>query len=110
MKLLVIDECHYTRLGVIEFLKGNADIFSIGAASIRDAINTLSVFFPDVILVNLTNYGYYSEYSEQLKLFISSVDKARIYIYIDKPYPFNLIHIQLTNKDFILTKKSDGIA
>ncbi|OTA17346.1 LuxR family transcriptional regulator [Xenorhabdus vietnamensis] len=105
MKLLVIDECHYTRLGIIESLKENTDILSLGTVSIHDAINILPIFSPEIILVNLTNYGYYSKYCEQLKLLISSVYGARIYIYIDKEYPYNDKPIQLTNKDFILSKE-----
>ncbi|WP_338885203.1 LuxR C-terminal-related transcriptional regulator [Xenorhabdus sp. TH1] len=105
MKLLIIDECHYTRLGIIESLKENTGILSLGVVSIRDAINILSVFSPNVILVNLTNYGYYSEYCNQLKLLVSSVYNARIYIYIDKTYPTKKTPIQLTHKDFILPKK-----
>ncbi|CDG18085.1 LuxR C-terminal-related transcriptional regulator [Xenorhabdus doucetiae] len=105
MKLLIIDECHYTRLGIIESLKENTSILSLGTASIREAINILPVFSPNVILANLTTYGYYSEYCEQLKLLISSVLDARTYIYIDKAYPTKNQPIQLTNKDFILTKK-----
>ncbi|MDX7991387.1 response regulator transcription factor [Xenorhabdus littoralis] len=105
MKLLVIDECYYTRLGVIEFLKENTNILSIDTVSIHDAINILPTFHPDVVLANLTNYGYYSEHCEQLKSFISSVNEARIYFYTDKPYPFSNTPIQLTNKDFIFPKK-----
>ncbi|PHM48356.1 response regulator transcription factor [Xenorhabdus miraniensis] len=106
MKLLVIEECHYTRLGIIEFLKEYTDIFLKEATSIQDAINILPVFSPDVILANLTNYGHYSYYCEQLELFISLVNEARIYTYIDKPYPFKKTPIQLTNNDFILSKKN----
>ncbi|MDE9480309.1 LuxR C-terminal-related transcriptional regulator [Xenorhabdus bovienii] len=106
MKLLVIDKCHYTRLGIIESLKENIDTLSIGAVSIHDAINILPIFSPDIILVNLTSYGHHKEYCEQLKLFISLVNDARIYTYIDKPYPLCDTSIQLTNKDFILPKKN----
>ncbi|MBD1227760.1 LuxR C-terminal-related transcriptional regulator [Xenorhabdus griffiniae] len=105
MKLLIIDECYYTRQGTIESLKENTDILSLGATSIRDAINILPVFSPDIILANLTSYGYYSEYCEQLALLVSSVYGARNYIYVDKTYPIKETPIQLTNKDFILKKK-----
>ncbi|BET96611.1 LuxR C-terminal-related transcriptional regulator [Xenorhabdus taiwanensis] len=105
MKLLVIDECYYTRLGIIESLKENTNILCLGAVSIRDAINILPAFSPDVILANLTRYGYYSEYCEQLELLISSVYGSRNYIYVDKTYLTKKTPIQLTNKDFILQKK-----
>lgn len=74
-------------MGIIESLKENTDILSLEAVSIRDAINILSVFSPDVILVNLTKYGYYSEYCAQLELLVSSFYDSHIYIYIDKAYP-----------------------
>ncbi|OTA21141.1 LuxR family transcriptional regulator [Xenorhabdus beddingii] len=106
MKLLIIDECHYTRLGIIEFLKENTHIFPKEAASIHDAINILPVFSPDIILANLTHYGYHIEYCEQLNLLISLVNEARIYTYINKPYPFGKTPIQLTNNDFFLSKKN----
>ncbi|MDX7986011.1 helix-turn-helix transcriptional regulator [Xenorhabdus sp. 12] len=105
MKILIIDECHYTRLGIIEFLKVNTDILSTGAGSICDAINIVPTFSPDIILVNLTNYGYCCEYNNQMELFISLANQARIYMYINKPYPLGENHIQLTNKDFILSKQ-----
>ncbi|PHM40281.1 LuxR family transcriptional regulator [Xenorhabdus mauleonii] len=105
MKILIIDECHYTRLGAIEFLKGNTGILSIGVESICDAINIFPIFSPDIILVNLTNYGYRCEYNNQMELFISLANQARIYMYINKPYPIGKTPIQLTNKDFILSKQ-----
>ncbi|MEQ1977071.1 hypothetical protein [Xenorhabdus sp. SGI240] len=40
MKLLVIDECYYSRFGIIEHLKENTDILSLKAVSMRDAINS----------------------------------------------------------------------
>ncbi|PHM29382.1 LuxR C-terminal-related transcriptional regulator [Xenorhabdus budapestensis] len=106
MKLLIIDECHYTRLGIIESLKENTDILSTAAHSIQEAINILSIFSPDIILINLTYYGHHSSYCEQMKLFISLVRNTRIYIYIDKLYPWIENYIQLTNKDFILPKRN----
>ncbi|MEQ2027836.1 LuxR C-terminal-related transcriptional regulator [Xenorhabdus szentirmaii] len=106
MKVLVIEECHYTRLGILESLKENTDILSMGVISICDAINTLPTFHPDVVLVNSTQYGCYSEYCIHLQSFISLVSKSRLYFYINKPYPLTKFPIQLTNKDFILSKKS----
>ncbi|PHM37515.1 response regulator transcription factor [Xenorhabdus innexi] len=109
MKLLIIDECYYTRLGIIEFLKENTDTLTIGAHSIHDAITALKLFSPDIILINLTHYGYYSSYCEHMKLFVSLAQNIRIYIYFDKPYPWTNNHIQLTNKYFIFPKRNLGL-
>ncbi|PHM60526.1 putative regulatory protein [Xenorhabdus stockiae] len=106
MKLLIIDECYYTRLGIIESLKENTNILTAGMHSIHDAITTLQVFSPDIVLMNLTHYGYCSAYCEYMKLFFSLVRDRRIYIYLDKPYPWTDNHIQLTNNDFILPKRN----
>ncbi|MBD2816614.1 helix-turn-helix transcriptional regulator [Xenorhabdus sp. Flor] len=106
MKLLIIDECHYTRLGIIESLKENTDILSTEAHSILGAISIMPIFSPDIVLINLTHYGHYSSYCEQMKRFISLVRDTRIYIYLDKPYPWIGNYIQLNNKDFILPKRN----
>ncbi|WFQ80205.1 hypothetical protein PXH59_03280 [Xenorhabdus sp. SF857] len=40
MKPLVINECYYSRFGIIEPLKENTDILSLEAVSMRDTINS----------------------------------------------------------------------
>ncbi len=109
MKILVVEECYYTRSGISEFLKKNDNVENIeivNSPSINEAIDIVARFSPDIILVNLTHYCHHSSYCSHLQKFITLVGNTRIYIYLNSDYPYCENHIALKNNTFILAKKN----
>uniref|UniRef100_UPI0036DAF7EF LuxR C-terminal-related transcriptional regulator n=1 Tax=Photorhabdus sp. RM322S TaxID=3342825 RepID=UPI0036DAF7EF len=109
MKILVVEECYYTRSGIIEFLKKNdnvEDIEVVDSPSINDSIDIVARFSPDIVLANLTHYCHHSSYCSNLQKFITLIDNTRIYIYLNSAYPYCENYITLKNNAFILAKKS----
>ncbi|HGJ5857521.1 LuxR C-terminal-related transcriptional regulator [Arsenophonus nasoniae] len=105
MKVLIIDECYYTRLGISEYLSKINKLQFISQDSIKSAINHINNFSPDVVLANLTHYCHHAEYCNQLQTFIEKLHNVRFYIYLDSPYPFTNRPILLKNQCFIMSKK-----
>ncbi|OCQ53711.1 Transcriptional regulatory protein RcsA [Photorhabdus australis subsp. thailandensis] len=109
MKILVVEECYYTRSGISEFLKKNdniEDIEIVSFSSINEAINTINRFSPDIVLANLTHYCHHASYCSNLHKFVTLLDNTRIYIYLDNPYPYCDNYITLKSNVFLLTKKN----
>ncbi|WP_411704359.1 LuxR C-terminal-related transcriptional regulator [Edaphovirga cremea] len=104
MRVLMVDECNYTCLGASYFLNDIKNIDMEHKLSIESAKPFLKEFCPDIILLNLSNYCHQVDECHVLKEFITASQRARLYIYIDLPYPITNQPIMLTERVFILNK------
>ncbi|MEX6154191.1 LuxR C-terminal-related transcriptional regulator [Providencia hangzhouensis] len=104
MRILVIDECYYTRLGITEYLSKNKKLEFISTGCIKEAIGFMNTNLPSIILVNLTYYCNYSDYCPTLQQLLSNTNNARFYIYINAPYPQTNNPLLLKDNYFILSK------
>ncbi|MCX9117429.1 LuxR C-terminal-related transcriptional regulator [Providencia rettgeri] len=104
MRILVIDECYYTRLGITEYLSKNKKLEFISTGCIKEAISFIKTNTPSIILVNLTYYCNYSNYCPTLQKLLSNTNNIRFYIYINAPYPQTKNPLLLKDNYFILSK------
>ncbi|MER2471779.1 LuxR C-terminal-related transcriptional regulator [Photorhabdus laumondii] len=109
MKILIVEECYYTRSGIREFLKKNdnvEDLEIVDSPSINEAINIVTHFTPDIVLANLTHYCHHASYCSDLQKFITLIDNTRIYIYLNSAYPYCDNYITLKDNAVILAKRN----
>ncbi|WP_244370331.1 LuxR C-terminal-related transcriptional regulator [Rahnella sp. ChDrAdgB13] len=106
MKLSIIEPCGFTRLGIFSYLVENNNLDIIDTVNISQALNSLTEFQPDVILVNMTQHCHNAELSLELKAFFEFRHTARIYCYIDANYPDSDAPIAITREVFVLNKQS----
>lgn len=104
MRILIIDECYYTRLGITEYLSKNKKLEFISTGCIKKAINLMNKSLPNIVLVNLTYYCNYSNYCPTLQRFLNNKSNIRFYIYINAPYPQTDTPLLLKDNYFILSK------
>lgn len=104
MKILVIDECYYTRLGITEYLSKNKNLHFISTGCLDEAMNFINKKSPSIVLVNLTYYCHYSNYCPTLRDLLISSNNTRFYIYINAPYPQTDNPLLLKDNFFILSK------
>ncbi|MGG4610126.1 LuxR C-terminal-related transcriptional regulator [Providencia sp. Me31A] len=105
MRILVIDECYYTRLGITEYLSKNKKLEFISTGCIKKAIDSINTSSPGIVLVNLTYYCNYSNYCPILQGLLNNRNNIRFYIYINAPYPQTDKPLLLKDNYFILPKK-----
>lgn len=105
MKILIIDECFYTRSGVNTYLNSVSSIKLMDVPTVEEATLAIQEFQPDIIIVNLTQYCRYGGHCPLLAQFIHYYTRAKVYIYLDASYPFSETPIPLTESVSILAKK-----
>ncbi|MGL5953624.1 MULTISPECIES: LuxR C-terminal-related transcriptional regulator [Providencia] len=105
MRILVIDECYYTRLGITEYLSSNKKLEFISTGCIKDGIEFVKNNSPSIVLVNLTYYCHYSSYCPLLKALLNASSSIRFYIYINATYPLTDNPLLLKDNFFIMSKK-----
>jgi DNA-binding CsgD family transcriptional regulator len=105
MKILIIDECFYTRSGVNTYLNNSSYLNLMDAPTVKQATLIIQDFDPEIIIVNLTQYCRYGGHCPLLAQFISCCQRAKVYIYLDASYPFSKTPIPLTDSVSILAKK-----
>ncbi|BFI66003.1 helix-turn-helix transcriptional regulator [Yersinia pseudotuberculosis] len=105
MKILIIDECFYTRSGVNTYLNSVSSIKLMDVPTVEEATLAIQEFRPDIIIVNLTQYCRYGGHCPLLAQFIHYCTRAKVYIYLDASYPFSETPIPLTESVSILAKK-----
>ena len=105
MRILIIDECYYTRIGITEYLSSNKKLEFISVGYIDEAIHCINNSKPNIILVNLTYYCHHSNYCLTLKKLLSTSNEIRFYIYINAPYPISDKPLLLKDNYFIMSKK-----
>lgn len=104
MRILIIDECYYTRLGITEYLSSNKSLEFISTGCIKDAIDCINNESPAIILVNLTYYCHHSNYCLTLKKLLNTSNENRFYIYINATYPVHDKPLLLKDNCFIMSK------
>ena len=104
MRILVIDECYYTRLGITEYLSSNKQLEFISTGCINEAISFINNDTPSIVLVNLTYYCHYSNYCPTLMNLLNKTSNTRFYIYINAAYPLTDRPLLLKDNFFILSK------
>lgn len=105
MKILIIDECFYTRSGVNTYLNSVSSIKLMDVPTVEETTLAIQEFQPDIIIVNLTQYCRYGGHCPLLAQFIHYCTRAKVYIYLDASYPFSETPIPLTESVSILAKK-----
>ena len=85
MKLLVVDECCFTRVGIASYFADSGITTIKCCHSIEYATPLLASFQPSHILVNLSNQCRYNEADAQLLAFMEASQSALLFIYLDTP-------------------------
>ncbi len=80
MKILIIDECFYTRSGVNTYLNSVSSIKLMDVPTVEEATLAIQEFQPDIIIVNLTQYCRYGGHCPLLAQFIHYCTRAKVYM------------------------------
>lgn len=104
MKLLVVDECCFTRVGIASHFTDNMFMSVKCCPDIDTALPLLASFKPSHILVNLTNYCRYTADNQLLSAFISAARRATLHIYLDVPYPYGENPLHISSNTFLFSK------
>lgn len=104
MRILIVDSCAYTFLGTSSFLADYPHITLQQAASPEQALQMLRGAFFDVVLVNLTHHCRCSGPFPSLADFFLLCGPARVYIYLDAPYPTSTDPIPLSGRVALMNK------
>ncbi|HEI8865390.1 TPA: LuxR family transcriptional regulator [Serratia odorifera] len=104
MKLLVVDECGYTCLGIAGYFTPNAFSSIKCASGLASALPLLASFKPTHILLNLTNACRHNLVDAQLQRFIDDSYYATLFIYLDTPYPYSDNPIRIADNAFLFSK------
>lgn len=106
MRILIIDECYYTRIGITEYLSSNKKLEFISVGCIDEAIHCINNSKPNIILVNLTYYCHHSNYCLTLKKLLSTSNEIRFYIYINALIQYLISHYYLKIIILLCLRKS----
>lgn len=104
MKLLVVDECGYTRLGIASYLADNAANTVNSCDTLSAAVQHLSSDNPSHILLNLTHYCRPNQDNPWLQTLIDSSNNAVLFIYLDAPYPYGDRPMRIADNAFLFNK------
>jgi len=104
MKLLVVDNCYYTRRGITSYFSDNNSVSIKECDHIEQAITQLKNYSPTHILVDLTEYCSYRENDQLLRDFIAASRGCRCYIYIKAAYPYHHKPIRINGNVYLLNK------
>jgi DNA-binding CsgD family transcriptional regulator len=104
MKLLAVDECCFTRLGIASYFTDNNLATVKCCRNIESAISLLASSQPSHILVNLTSYCRYNEDNASLQEFMDTYQSATLFIYLDTPYPYSDSPIRIADNTFLFSK------
>lgn len=104
MKLLVVDECCFTRVGIASYFADSGITTIKCCHSIEYATPLLASFQPSHILVNLSNQCRYNEADAQLLAFMEASQSALLFIYLDTPYPYSETPMRIADNAFLFNK------
>lgn len=104
MKLLVVDECCFTRVGIDNYFTDNVFAQVKCCHSLEQATPLLDHYRPSHILVNLTKHCRHSEDDAQLQAFIEATSSALLFIYLDTPYPYSETPMRIADHAFLFNK------
>ncbi|CAI1565384.1 LuxR C-terminal-related transcriptional regulator [Serratia proteamaculans] len=104
MKLLVVDECCFTRVGIDNYFTDNVFAQVKCCHSLEQATPLLDHYRPSHILVNLTKHCRHSEDDAQLQAFIEASSSTLLFIYLDTPYPYSETPMRIADHAFLFNK------
>lgn len=104
MKLLIVDECGFTRLGIASHFNDNVFASVTCCQNIEAALPLIASFKPSHILLNLTKYCRYSENNSLLQAFIMATRTSILHIYLDAPYPYCKSPMRIACNAFLFNK------
>ncbi|RLM10298.1 hypothetical protein BIY27_14255 [Gibbsiella quercinecans] len=105
MRLLVVDECCYTRLGVASYVAAATNNACVKCcASIEQAMALLQNDLPNLVLVNMTEHYRNHAGDTLLPAFIAACQPLALYMYIDAPYPAGEQPLQIAEHTFLFRK------
>lgn len=104
MKLLVMDECAFTRLGVSSYFTDHVFSSVICCQDMQSALLQLTDIKPSHIMVNLTDYCRSSENNLLIQRFFTAAQQTTLFIYLDAPYPYSDMPIQIIDNAFLFNK------
>ncbi|PVZ87949.1 helix-turn-helix transcriptional regulator [Serratia sp. S1B] len=104
MKLLVMDECGFTRLGVASCFNDPLLASVTCCQDLQSALSLLTTIKPSHILLNLTDYCRYSENTPLMQTLFNAARQSTLYIYLDTPYPYSNIPMQIADNTFLFNK------
>ncbi|MFI8418084.1 LuxR family transcriptional regulator [Serratia sp. NPDC078593] len=104
MKLLVVDECGYTRLGITHYFADTAFNNIKCSTNLTSAVHVLAGFKPTHILLNLTNVCRHNDNDSALTAFINASQHVMLFIYLEMPYPYGDSPIRFANNAFLFNK------
>ncbi|CDG47450.1 LuxR C-terminal-related transcriptional regulator [Serratia symbiotica] len=104
MKLLAVDACCFTQVGIASYYADSGFASVKCCHSIEQAMPLLTNFQASHILVNLTNYCRYNRDNAQLQAFKAASQSALSFIYLDTPYPYNKTPMRIADKVFLFNK------
>ncbi|MGP9417791.1 LuxR C-terminal-related transcriptional regulator [Ewingella sp. AOP8-B2-18] len=105
MKILIIEPCGFTRLGIHSFLFNNNQIEILDFVSIADAIPHMTQFSPELVLINITQLCQNSKFSTEIKTFLDLLQDTAMFCYLDSQYPVTNHPVHITNDVYILNKQ-----
>jgi len=105
MKILIIEPCGFTRLGIHSFLFNNNQIEILDFVSIADAIPHMTQFNPELVLINITQLCQNSKFSTEIKTFLDLLQDTAMFCYLDSQYPVTNHPVHITNDVYILNKQ-----
>lgn len=105
MRIMIIDSCVFTLLGACCFFEKYPYILTEHADSVEQSLPRLATFRPDVVIINLTHHCRRGGEFPQLIDFFQACGNARIYIYVDAPYPTAAEPIALSGRVSLMNKK-----
>jgi DNA-binding NarL/FixJ family response regulator len=105
MRILIIESCGFTRLGIYSFLLNNKQIEILDFVSITDAIPHMAEFSPELVLINITQLCQNSKFSTEIKEFLDLLQDTAMFCYLDSQYPLTNHPVHVANDVYILNKQ-----
>lgn len=104
MKLLIIEPCTFTRLGIYAFLTADQNIAIHDFDSIENALSSIEEFKPDIAFVNVSQYCHIADVDPSLRELLELRHSCTIFCYMDSSYPESTAPILVSDNFFILNK------
>jgi len=105
MKVLIIEPCSFTRLGIYSFLLDNKQIEILDFVSMAEAMPHMATFNPDLVLINITQLCQNSKFSAEIKECLDLLQDTAMFCYLDTQYPVTPHPVHITNDVYILNKQ-----
>ncbi len=86
MHILVVDRCHYTRMGIVSYLQEATHITTESVASVSEAALLQSSGQFDILLINMSECCQTTGDSRQLRDFLQQFGQHKIYAYLERSY------------------------